>query len=41
MKVLDDLFELQDKKYAEFHNRLMPTLPKEAMAFFAAKKGDW
>ena len=30
MKVLDDLFELQDKKYAEFHSRLVPTLPKEA-----------
>lgn len=29
MKIIDSLFELQDKKYAEFHSKLLPTLPKE------------
>lgn len=29
MKILDDLFELQDNVYAEFQSKLTPTVPKE------------
>lgn len=29
LKILDKLFELQDKKYADFHGKLIPHIPKE------------
>ena len=29
LKVLDKLFELKDEKYAEFHSRLIPNIPRE------------
>lgn len=29
LKVLDKLFELQDKKYADFHGKLIPHIPRE------------
>ena len=29
LKVLDKLFELKDEKYADFHSKLMPNIPRE------------
>ena len=29
MEILDKLFELQDKGYAEFQSKLTPSVPKE------------
>lgn len=29
LKILDKLFELQDKKYANFHGKLIPNIPRE------------
>lgn len=29
LKILDKLFELQDKKYADFHGKLIPHIPRE------------
>ena len=29
LKILDRLFELQNKKYADFHSKLIPHIPKE------------
>ena len=29
LKILDKLFELQDKKYADFHGKLIPNIPRE------------
>lgn len=29
LKILDKLFELQDKKYADFHGKLIPNIPRK------------